>query len=86
MGARFTAYLRYAVRAPIKAPGFTLVGIISLGLGMGGSILAQPSELAADCSWRSLFPPRALSEVGMQSDGASWKTRSRMKWLARFTT
>ena len=27
--------LRYAVRALIKSPGFALVGIISLGLGMG---------------------------------------------------
>jgi putative ABC transport system permease protein len=27
--------LRYAVRALIKSPGFALVGIVSLGLGMG---------------------------------------------------
>src|SRR6202050_5585054 len=27
--------MRYAVRALIKSPGFALVGIISLGLGMG---------------------------------------------------
>src|SRR5271165_4583653 len=27
--------LRYAVRALVKSPGFALVGIISLGLGMG---------------------------------------------------
>ena len=37
--------MRYAVRALIKSPGFALVGIISMGLGIGLTINVYSSEL-----------------------------------------
>ena len=57
--------LRYAVRALIKSPGFALVGIISLGLGMGvttsvfGKLWAEMfRDLAAASNAKELVMPQ----------------------------
>jgi hypothetical protein len=47
--------LRYAVRALIKAPGFALVGIISLGLGMG------VTTSVFSTLWAQMFRPLAAA-------------------------
>jgi predicted permease len=47
--------LRYAVRALIKSPGFALVGIISLGLGMG------VTTSVFSTLWAQMFRPLAAA-------------------------
>ena len=41
--------MRYALRAMIKSPGFALVGIISMGLGIGLTTMVYSSE------WQLIF-------------------------------
>jgi macrolide transport system ATP-binding/permease protein len=60
--------LRYALRAMIKSPGFALVGIISLGLGMGVTTYVYNSkfqllfrELPAANAKRLVMPEKTFS-------------------------